>query len=172
MQFPRRQRLVAAAGAAGLASLLAIGSALGADSTVTMSGFAFDPATVTVEVGDSVTWQNQDDVGHTATGAGGAFDTGTVAGGGSASVTFDAAGTFAYACTIHPTMQGTVVVEPAAPPSGPAGVTPAPTDTARPGDEEGPDATGIVAALLAVLGVTMLVGTIGFDRRARVRERD
>ena len=56
------------------------------------------PPTITIDVGDSVTWTNNDDVDHTATGSG--FDTSTItSGGGTAKVTFDTAGTFAYACT-------------------------------------------------------------------------
>ena len=86
------------------------GGALAADSGVTIAGFAFSPQTITIDVGDSVTWTNNDDVDHTATGSG--FDTSTItSGGGTATVTFDTAGTFAYACTIHPSMTGTVVVD-------------------------------------------------------------
>lgn len=170
MRSRSRRRLAAAVGIAGLASALAIGAVSGADGAVAMSGFAFSPATVTVEVGDSVTWDNQDGVGHTATGADGAFDTGTVGAGQSASVTFDTAGTFAYACSIHPTMQGTVVVEEAAAaPTDAAATTPAPTDTVPAARDAETDAFGIIVGLLAVMGVSMVVGTIAFDRRARGR---
>lgn len=172
MRTRRPRRVAAAAVTAGLASVLAIGSASGADGTVAMSGFAFDPATVTIEVGDSVTWENQDGVAHTATGSGGAFDTATVGGGRSATVTFDTAGAFAYACTIHPTMQGSVVVEAASAPTDAANITPAPTDAVPPDRDGDTDPIGVIAGLLAVLGVSMAVGTLALDRRARARDRD
>lgn len=172
MRTGRRRRLATAALIAGLASVLAIGSVSGADRTVAMSGFAFDPATVTVEVGDSVTWENQDGVGHTATGSAGAFDTGTVSGGQSATVTFDTAGTFAYVCSIHPTMQGSVVVEPASAATDAPSVTPAATDAVPPDRDGAADPFGIIAVLLAVLGVSMAVGTLALDRRAPARDRE
>lgn len=171
MGTKRPRRLAAAAVGAGLASVLAVGSVSGADQTVAMSGFAFDPATVTIEVGDSVTWENGDGVGHTATGSGGAFDTGTVGGGQSASVTFDTAGTFAYVCTIHPTMQGSVVVEAASTATDAPSVTPAATDAVPPSGDGETDPVGIVATLLAVLGISMALGTLVLDRRAQARTR-
>ncbi|MBY5162042.1 DUF2231 domain-containing protein [Salsipaludibacter albus] len=76
--------------------------------TIDISAFAFVPPEVTVPVGTEVTWANQDPTAHTATGDD--FDTGTVAGGASASTTFDTPGEFAYVCTIHPSMEGLVVV--------------------------------------------------------------
>lgn len=77
--------------------------------TVDISDFAFVEAEVNVAVGGTVTWTNNDDADHTATGDDG-FDTGTITPGQSATVTFDTAGSFAYACGIHPYMAGTVVV--------------------------------------------------------------
>jgi hypothetical protein len=57
-----------------------------------------------------VTWHNTNLVPHTATALDGAFDSGRIEGGASFSYTFTTPGTFAYMCTIHPTMKGTVVV--------------------------------------------------------------
>jgi plastocyanin len=82
-----------------------------AASSVTIKNFAFAPASVTVNTGDTVTWTNQDDAPHTATGSGGSFNTGTLAKGKSASHTFSSAGSFSYICAIHPNMHGTVVVK-------------------------------------------------------------
>ena len=152
----------------GLVAVLGAGSVAAADQTVTISGLAFSPPSVTVNEGDTVTWTNEDGMPHTATGSGGSFDTGTLADGASAAVTFDTAGTFAYICSIHPTMTGTVIVEAAAtaapsteapatdaPASdGPAtdapAVTPAATDTAP--AEPTDDASSLIAPLLALLG--------------------
>jgi plastocyanin len=123
------------------------GSARAANVPVSISGFAFAPATKTISVGDTVTWTNNEtSVPHTATSDSGvtpAFDTGTISAGTSASVTFMQAGTFAYHCSIHPSMHGTIVVEaapaaatPTAPQptttSAPAGTTPAQSATPPP----------------------------------------
>ncbi|MCK9518795.1 MAG: cupredoxin family copper-binding protein [Dehalococcoidia bacterium] len=93
-----------------------------ADAAVNIQGFAFAPANVAVNVGDSVTWTNSDTVPHTATADDGSFNTGNLNTGASGSVTFNTAGTFAYFCAIHPSMRGTVVVTAA---SSGGGTTPA-----------------------------------------------
>jgi plastocyanin len=69
---------------------------------------AFQPGTVTIDLGQSVTWVNLDDDEHTATGA--AFDTGILAPGALGTVTFDADGSFPYSCQRHPEMVGRVDV--------------------------------------------------------------
>ena len=79
-------------------------------ASVDIKGFAFDPKTVTVKVGQTVTWTNQDSVTHTVTGDGG-IDSGDLSKGKSYSKTFDAEGTFDYHCTPHPQMTGKVIVE-------------------------------------------------------------
>lgn len=68
----------------------------------------FEPGTVSIDAGQSVTWVNVDDDPHTATGAG--FDTGIMQPGEHATVTFHQAGTFPYSCQIHPIMTGVVEV--------------------------------------------------------------
>jgi plastocyanin len=78
-------------------------------SAVAIADFKFDPASISVPVGGSVVWTNNDAQQHTATAAG-AFDAGAIQPGGSATVEFDTAGTFAYICSFHPFMTGTVVV--------------------------------------------------------------
>ncbi|HEX2097290.1 MAG TPA: cupredoxin family copper-binding protein [Solirubrobacterales bacterium] len=80
---------------------------------VEIDGFAYEPATVTVEAGGKVTWINRDAEGHTATLDDGSFDSGDIAEGKLASQAFKQPGSFAYHCEIHPEMTGTVeVVEP------------------------------------------------------------
>ncbi len=161
----RSRRLAASTAAAGLALWITAGSVMAADQSVTIAGFAFSPGTVTLRVGDSVTWTNQDSVAHTAT-ASGRFDTGNIADGASSSIKFRTAGSFDYICAIHPTMEGTVVVRSA---SGGAGATPAPTDTA-PLTSVDPDNEGrLLTATLAVLGLVMLTATFAADRRFRRR---
>ena len=77
---------------------------------MTISDFQFTPATITIHVGDTVTWTNHGPSAHTATANNGSFNTGVLQKGHSASHTFTTAGTFAYICQIHPFMHGTVVV--------------------------------------------------------------
>lgn len=78
---------------------------------VTVAGFAFDPEELEVQVGDEVTWTNDDGADHTATAEDGAFDVALGADGGSGSTTFDEPGTYAYVCSIHSSMTGAVVVD-------------------------------------------------------------
>jgi plastocyanin len=76
---------------------------------VAMSGFAFVPADLTVEVGTTVTWTNEDNVDHTTTSATGLWDS-QLESGDTFEFTFEEGGAFQYTCTIHPTMQGVIVV--------------------------------------------------------------
>jgi hypothetical protein len=80
------------------------------DPSDTISDYKFAPAAITVHVGDTVTWTNDGPTEHSATASNGSFDTGLLKKGASASHTFAQAGTFAYICSIHPFMHGTVVV--------------------------------------------------------------
>jgi plastocyanin len=73
--------------------------------------YAFVPQVVQVPTGTTLTWQNDGAVVHTATAADGSFDTGDIAPGGTAQVTFNATGTFNFNCTPHPWMLGRVIVQ-------------------------------------------------------------
>jgi plastocyanin len=115
------RNVVASALFAGSALLLLPLAAAAADQAVSISGFAFHPPTVTVNVGDTVTWTNKDSIAHTATANNGSFDTEAIGPGSSDSVTFNSAGTFGYHCEIHPSMHGTVVVEAASTGGGGSG---------------------------------------------------
>jgi plastocyanin len=75
---------------------------------VAIDNFAFSPATLNVKMGQQVTWTNQQDVAHTVTADGGAFDH-SMPSGATFSFAFAKAGTFAYHCMIHPFMKGTIV---------------------------------------------------------------
>jgi plastocyanin len=77
--------------------------------TVSIANFAFKPGKLTVAKGTKVSFSNSDGVTHTATRAG-SFDTGHISPGSSKSVKFSRAGTFAYHCSIHPSMHGKIVV--------------------------------------------------------------
>ncbi|WP_306256807.1 cupredoxin family copper-binding protein [Pararhizobium sp. IMCC21322] len=95
---------------AGAAICLA-GIAQAADIKADIKGMAFSPATITVSVGDTITFTNRDGAPHTATAADGSFTTATLRKGKSETIAFDSAGTFAFFCKIHRGMKGTIVVQ-------------------------------------------------------------
>ena len=76
----------------------------------------FIPSPVTIDMGGTVTWENNDTAAHTATGGSategpsGVFDSSLIMAGSSFSHTFEDAGTFDYFCMVHPWMVGTVMV--------------------------------------------------------------
>jgi plastocyanin len=79
---------------------------------VDIKDFAYNPPELTVPVGGSVTWTNNDTAPHTATGLDReALQSGAIAPGASFTQTFDAAGTIEYFCEFHPNMKGSIVVE-------------------------------------------------------------
>jgi len=83
----------------------------GSKVDITISGFKFDPDTVTVTIGTTVTWTNQDTTAHTVVADDGSWKSDSLAKGATFSFTFDKAGTYTYICSIHPTMKGTVIVK-------------------------------------------------------------
>ena len=162
-----RTRIARALGGGILAAvLLGGGSALAANQAVAISGFSFSPASITVAVGDTITWSDSDAQAHTATADDGSFDTGAIAGsGGTGSATFATAGTFPYHCKIHPTMTGTVTVQAAASGGGRGGATTPPTDTLEPMSDGARD-QGLVGAL-ALAALAALAGLLGFATARR-----
>jgi plastocyanin len=83
----------------------------GGGASVTMKDIQFNPAKVKIKTGQTVTWTNDDSVGHDVTAD--SFKSGSaggIEGGQTFQHTFKAAGTFSYVCTVHPGMKGTVVV--------------------------------------------------------------
>lgn len=85
------------------------GTAPTMDAQVVISGFAFDPGSVEVAVGGTVTWTNEDSAAHTVDGPD--WASGSLAQGDTFSQTFDTAGAFEYSCGVHPSMTGTVIVK-------------------------------------------------------------
>jgi plastocyanin len=80
-------------------------------SAITIQSFAFSPKSITVAPGATVTVTNKDQVAHTVTSSSGGFNTGDIDAG--ASKTFKAPtkpGRYAYICSIHQFMMGTLVV--------------------------------------------------------------
>jgi amicyanin len=79
-------------------------------TAVSISDFKFNPATLTVPVGTTVTWTNKDEEPHTIAAKDGSFHSPGIDTHGTYSFTFTTAGSYDYTCSIHPFMTGTVVV--------------------------------------------------------------
>jgi len=139
-------------------SMIAIAPSAFADETVTNApGSAtpgcepncFVPSTVTIEVGETVTWDNTDTAAHTATagsaadGPTGVWDSSLIMAGGSYSYTADTAGTFDYFCMVHPWMEGTLIVEAA----GAADAAAAAAEAAAAAAEAAAEAAAMAAAV-------------------------
>ena len=85
------------------------------DAAVVAGGFRFQPQTLEVPAGTTITWRNADAVNHSATAGlpgepGGPFDIQLAQAGTSGRHHFDQAGTYPYFCTFHESMTGEVVV--------------------------------------------------------------
>jgi plastocyanin len=91
-------------------SLLVVPLLLGAKgASVLIDRGGFSPASVEVQVGDTVTWVNNDDRDHTVVGDG--FRSGNLRPGASYSYQFNKPGKFSYGSSIYPRMKGTVIVK-------------------------------------------------------------
>jgi plastocyanin len=129
-------------------------------ASVSIVDFAFQPASVEVAAGSTVTWTNSGAAPHTVTADNGAFDSGQLAPGASFSQTFDTAGTFTYHCEIHPQMTATITVTG----GGGGGNQPAPapaqtTQVPRTGVGTAADGLGTTPALLfAIAAIFMATG--------------
>src|SRR5215211_4635951 len=99
-------------------------------TAVSIVDFAFQPTSIEVAAGSTVTWTNTGAAPHTVTADNGAFDSGQLKPGATFSQTFTTPGTYTYHCEIHPQMTGTVVVTQAAASAAPAAPA-APTASAQ-----------------------------------------
>lgn len=84
------------------------------NAAVNVANFSFSPAEVIIAAGDTVTWTWVSGT-HNVQTADGATTWCSTRNSGTCDKVFDAPGTFAYRCGIHPSMQGTVTVEGEAP---------------------------------------------------------
>lgn len=82
------------------------------EAIINISSFQFDPATITIKVGEKVTWTNQDSVDHTVVADDNGWASDNLGKGVSYSHIFDKAGTYTYHCGVHPSMKGSVIVQP------------------------------------------------------------
>ncbi len=113
MDVMKQHAFSPAAAIAALVTLLLLAplaTSQAATRTVTIANFAFSPTPLTVLLGDTIVWRNQDNFAHTTTSIVGGWDSGTITSSSTFSFTFNSTGTFSYICTIHSGMQGTIVV--------------------------------------------------------------
>jgi plastocyanin len=107
-------RILFAAGFAALTipATLAVSApaAVPAPAIVKISNFTFDPKALTVKVGQTVTWTNDDDIPHTVVATDKSFRSKVLDTGQSFSFTFTKPGAVAYFCSIHPMMTGKIMV--------------------------------------------------------------
>ena len=119
----RRRRIALLFGTVGLTALLAAAlpeltaagvaavTAAASPATVDIDNFAFTPAALTVTVGTTVTWKNEDDSPHRIGDKDGTFKSAALDTDDTFSHTFAAPGEYPYICTIHPYMAGTIIVK-------------------------------------------------------------
>ncbi len=148
-----------------------------ASTTVSMGDNFYSPASISIAVGDTVTWSNNGQAPHSATADNGSFDTGVFNGGQSRSHTFNGAGTFTYFCTVHANMHGTVRVL-AASGGGKGGGGSGRSSgagTSEAAAVASPNAAGTGTSLadtgfetvgLAAIGLALLAGGVALRRRA------
>ncbi len=96
---------------AGSPSVRANDQPAATNAEVKIDNFSFGPETLTVPVGTTVTWTNQDDIPHTVVSTDGVFKSKVRDTDEKFSYTFAKAGTYPYYCSVHPKMTGKVVVQ-------------------------------------------------------------
>jgi len=83
-----------------------------AEVKVGIDNFAFTPETVTIKPGDTIVFENHDDIPHLVVDSAGKFRSKALDTNDKYSVSFDKPGSIAYFCGLHPHMKGSIVVAP------------------------------------------------------------
>lgn len=153
------RRLAIAVGLALFASATPVSMVLAVDKWITTYANEYLPGVVTIDVGDTVTWVNDDDVPHDAVGDG--WSTSLLTKGDSDAVRFRRAGRYPYSCSIHPQMRSAIVVR------GSAGATVPPTDTVvSPTDHSHPAGSWIGTVGILIAGSALGLALV-WPRRGR-----
>jgi plastocyanin len=92
-------------------ALLAAAPRKPAPKEVSIKDLKFAPATLTIAVGDTVRWTNNDDVDHTVDAVNGAFSSGKLKTNQTFEFRFTKAGTYDYGCKLRPRTKGRIVVK-------------------------------------------------------------
>lgn len=141
--------------------LLALPSGAGAaDRTVEIKNFLYAPNETTAAAGDSITWVNSDTAPHNAVARDGSWRTPILQPGQRSRVEFDTVGEYAFYCTLHPGMVGTVTVVAAALPA---------TDTASKVPPASPPMSWATLAVIAVATVGGFVAILARTASGRRR---
>lgn len=82
--------------------------ASGQTAAISIEGFAFSPASLTISAGTTVVWTNNDSVGHNIKSD--AFNSPMLSQGQTFQFKFDTKGTYEYTCGVHPSMKGQIIV--------------------------------------------------------------
>ncbi|MBA3471276.1 MAG: cupredoxin domain-containing protein [Herpetosiphonaceae bacterium] len=148
------------------ALIVSVQTARAASQSANIVDFSFEPAAISVGVGDSVTWTNTGSAPHTVSSQSDVetFDSGTLGSGGTFTYTFNKTGSFDFQCNVHPRMVGTVTVS-----SAPA--APAPVAPAAPGMPASGSATQLpLLGLLGAAGALLAAGLV-LRRRIAIRHQ-
>jgi plastocyanin len=86
-------------------------AALPGSTQIVVKDFMFQPMSLSVPAGATVTWTNKDDEPHTVRSDTGLFGSGAMDTNESYSFRFDTPGTYHFTCSIHPRMVGTILVQ-------------------------------------------------------------
>ena len=78
---------------------------------IVVKNFMFQPTSLTVKAGSTVTWTNMDEEPHTVVSSSGLFRSNGLDTKDSFSFKFDKAGTYTFVCSIHPQMVGKIIVQ-------------------------------------------------------------
>jgi plastocyanin len=100
--------------AAAVSISLRAGKAAAADpapAKIEIDNFTFAPRQLIVKVGTTVIWRNRDDIPHAVASSTRVFKSKALDTDDTYAFTLTAAGTYAYFCSLHPQMTGTIVVE-------------------------------------------------------------
>ena len=85
---------------------------LGIKQDISISGFAFNPASITIPKGATVIWTNQDATAHNiVSDTGNELNSDTFSKGETFAHTFNTPGTYTYHCGVHPSMKGEIIVQ-------------------------------------------------------------
>jgi plastocyanin len=148
-------------GSAGGSASGSTGGSVPSSATVTIGDDFYQPTSVRVAAGGTVTFRNTGGDEHSATSA--SFDTGVLGGGASARETFAAAGTFSFLCIFHSDMRGTIEV--VAPGDTGTGAPDAPRPTPTPAPSPVPAPTAVPTPPLGGAPSAVSVDAADFEFR-------
>jgi LPXTG-motif cell wall-anchored protein len=138
-------------------------------SSVTIRDFEFDPKSITVSVGTTVTWTNEGPTAHTATADDGTFDTGNLVKGMTGNYKFTKPGTYKYHCTPHTYMKASVTVTGSGgSPAGDSSSNNSKDSSSGSGKKSSSlPHTGLEIASIVFAGLALLSGGVSLRRRLR-----